>query len=231
VAVPDTNSFAHGAPVGAKAARIGRRERNKNAIRTRITDDLIRLISEGLEIRHDLISKRTGISRRTVYRYFPDRESLLESAWDCVAQLGFHHVLLPRSEEDLTEQLHEVYTGLDRIAPIATFTLSTPLGRAIRRASNKRRIQSYTAAAQNAVKHLPPQDRKLATALLQALHASPWLEMREHWGLTGEQMARATKWAIRTLLNDLHLRGSTPLDTPLHPRMKPQPRTRRKSPG
>jgi hypothetical protein len=52
----------------------------------------------------------------------------------------------------------------------------------------------------------------LAIAMLQVLHTTPWLEMRDHWGLTGQQIARATGWAIRALLADLAARGSLPLD-------------------
>lgn len=61
-------------------------------------------------------------------------------------------------------------------------------------------------------KDLPPRDRKLATAILQVLHTTPWLEMRDHWGLSGAEMARATAWAMRTLLRDLRSRKGRPLD-------------------
>jgi hypothetical protein len=47
---------------------------------------------------------------------------------------------------------------------------------------------------------------------LQVLHTTPWLEMRDHWGLDGQQVARAAGWAIRTLVADLKARGSLPLD-------------------
>jgi hypothetical protein len=44
--------------------------------------------------------------------------------------------------------------------------------------------------------------------MLQALHTTPWPEMRNHWGLSSEQIARVTGWAIRTLLADLERRGA-----------------------
>jgi len=73
-------------------------------------------------------------------------------------------------------------------------------------------VRRYTAALAGAVRELPPADRKLATAMLQVLNTTPWLEMRDHWGLDGKQIARATGWAVRTLLADLKRRGSLPLD-------------------
>jgi hypothetical protein len=77
---------------------------------------------------------------------------------------------------------------------------------------------SYTRALADAVENLPAEDRKLATAMIQVLHTTPWLEMRDHWGLDGGQIARATGWAVRTLLNDLKARGGLPLDRDLPPR-------------
>ena len=64
----------------------------------------------------------------------------------------------------------------------------------MRLAQKAERQASYTAATADAVKDLPRRDR-LATAMLQVLHTTPWLEMKDHWDLTGEQMARVTGWA------------------------------------
>ncbi len=73
-------------------------------------------------------------------------------------------------------------------------------------------MASYTKALAEAVKELPKEDRKLATAMLQVLHTTPWLEMRDQWDLDGRQIARAAAWAVRTLLKDLKTRRGLPLD-------------------
>lgn len=191
----------------------GLREQKKDATRSAIADALIGLLSEGrMDINHDLIAQKTGIARRTVYRYFPDRESLLEGATVRVRELAGPRVTLPANEADLTGQLREIYTGFDHIAPIVTLVRSTPQGRAMRLSANEPRVAAYTAAAADAVKDLPPEDQKVATAMLQVLHTTPWLEMHDHWRLSGEQIAKACEWAMRTLLRDLHERGDKPLD-------------------
>jgi AcrR family transcriptional regulator len=191
----------------------GLREQKKGEVRQRIADALISLLTEGrMDISHDLIAERTGIARRTVYRYFPDREALLAIASDRVRELAGPRVGFPKTEEELLGTLHDIYTGFDRIAPIATLVRSTPQGRAMRRSQNDQRRASYTVAVADAVKELSAEDRVLATAMLQVLHTTPWLEMRDHWGLSGEQIARTTGWAIRTLLADLRARGSASLE-------------------
>jgi AcrR family transcriptional regulator len=191
----------------------GARETQKLEMRTRIADTLIALLAEGrMDINHDLIAERTGVARRTVYRYFPDREALLAAAHERVQALAGPRVAYPTCEANLTEDLHDIYTGFDSIAPIATLVRSTPQGRVMRLSTNDERLASYSAAAADLVKDLPAQDQVLATAMLQVLHTTPWLEMRDHWKLTGEQMARATGWAMRTLIADLRARNGRPLD-------------------
>jgi AcrR family transcriptional regulator len=190
----------------------GLRERKKDEARNRITDAVIELLAEGRsDISHDTVSAATAISRRTIYRYFPDKQALLAAASTRVRDLAGTRVTFPATEQDLLDT-RSIYTGLDRIAPVATLVRSTPYGRAMRLSQKAERQASYTAVTADAVKDLPEEDRLLATAMLQVLHTTPWLEMRDHWDLSGEQIGRATSWAIRTLLADLRARGSTPLD-------------------
>jgi AcrR family transcriptional regulator len=204
-------------------ASLGRRAHKKASLRTRICDELIKLLAEGTDINHDVVATRAKVSRRTVYRYFPDRESLLEATWAHVATHAGAAVHLPRSEADLINNF-EMYAAFDRNAPIITLVASTPQGRAMRLASRKRRVRSYTAAMAQAVKDLPREDQKLATAVVQLLSALAWLEMRDQWGLNGAQIARATRWAICTLLDDLRARKGAPLDAT--PRVNAAPRAK-----
>jgi AcrR family transcriptional regulator len=190
---------------------VGQRERNKEASRTRILDAVIELMADGrADLSHDAIAQRTGISRRTIYRYFVDREALLGAASARVRELAGSRVTFPATEGDLLDT-QSIYQGLDRIASIVTLVRSTPQGRAMRLAQKKERQESYIKVTADAVKDLPEEDQLLATAMLQVLHTTPWLEMRDHWDLDGDQIARATGWAIRTLLADLRARKGAPL--------------------
>lgn len=184
----------------------------KEDARSRTIDALIALIAEGSDINHDRVAERAGIGRRTVYRYFPDRESLMQSVWERVTRLAGPSVTFPRSEDEMLSSLPAIYEGFDRIAPLATVIRSTPQGRAVRISERKRRTESYRAAAADATKDLDEEDQLLATAVLQVLHTTPWLEMRDHWDLTGTQMAKACGWAMRTLLADLRARKGRPLE-------------------
>ena len=189
------------------------REAKKDELRARLLDTFIAMMSEDESVlNHDALAERTGVGRRTVYRYFPDRSALMDAALARVRELAGPGVTYPRTPEELVETLEPIYAGFDAIAPIAIMIRSTPQGRALRLGQKSQRVSSYTDALAEAVKDLPAEDRKLATAMLQVLHTTPWLEMRDHWDLDGKQIARATGWAVRTLLNDLKARGGLPLD-------------------
>lgn len=189
------------------------RDARKQQARAQILDAFIALLTEGeADLSHDAVAACSGVARRTVYRYFPDRAALMDGALLRVRELAGPKVDYPDSPEELLDSLEPVYTGFDAIAPIATMLRTTPQGRQLRLAQNDLRVRRYTAALAGVVRELPPADRKLATAMLQVLNTTPWLEMRDHWGLDGRQIARATGWAVRTLLNDLKRRGNLPLD-------------------
>lgn len=195
-------------------APLGRREANRRETQQRIEDAIVAMLLEGdlARVTHDALASRTGIARRTIYRYFPDQQALLDNVWERVTALAGPKVRMPESEADMLDTLPAIYEGFDRIAALETLIRSTPQGRALRMARNDRRVRSYTAAMAAAVKDLPPTDARQATAMLQFLHTSAWLEMRDHWGLTGTEIARVCRWAMRTLLADLRARGGRPLD-------------------
>jgi AcrR family transcriptional regulator len=202
----------------ATAAASARTIRKQEA-RERILDAFIALLTEGAaDLSHDAVAERAELARRTVYRYFPDRPALLDGALLRVRELAGARVTYPESAEELLETLEPIYTGFDSIASLITMLRTTPQGRQLRLAQKRQRAASYTRALASAVEALPAEDRKLATAMIQVLHTTPWLEMRDHWGLDGRQIARATGWAARTLLNDLKARGALPLDQDLPPR-------------
>jgi AcrR family transcriptional regulator len=189
------------------------RQTRKDEVRARILDSFIAMMSEGdAVLNHDSLAKRSGVARRTVYRYFPDRSALMDAALVRVRELAGPNVAYPKSADDLLRTLEPIHVGFDAIAPINIMLRSTPQGRALRLSQKSQRVSSYTKALKESVKGLPVGDQKLATAVLQVLHTTPWLEMRDQWDLDGKQIARATSWAIRTLLNDLRYRRGLPLD-------------------
>ncbi len=116
-------------------------------------------------------------------------------------------------EAQLTAALGPLYAAFDRDAELVTISRCTLQGRAMRRAANARRGAAFRQATSEATQGLSEREAVMATAVIQLLHGGQaWIEMREQWGLAGEESARACAWAIRTLLKDLHRRKGRPLE-------------------
>lgn len=190
------------------------RERMKEQTRELIVEALLEALASGEfeGLAHDALAKRVGVSRQTIYRYFPDRESLMQALWARVSAAAGPDVGMPRSESDLTDMLHALHVGFDAIAPLMIVTLSTPQGRAMRNSMKEQRVEAYGRAAKGATSALPDRDARMAAAVLQLLNSGyAWLEMRQQWDLTGEEIATACRWAVKALLADLRARQGRPL--------------------
>lgn len=184
----------------------GKREANRAAVRAKIEDALLETLAAGdpAGVNHDAIAERAGVARRTVYRYYPDRQALLRAGWHRLNSAASPNVGMPQSAEGMLDGLEDLFTGFDRNAAAMTVTMASAEGRAIRNAMTAERVAAYRAALAKHTAHLDPHRRDLAVAAVQLLNSGfAWREYRDQWQLSGEDMARASRWAIETLLRDL----------------------------
>jgi AcrR family transcriptional regulator len=184
------------------------RDRQKAQTHELIVDAMIEAMAAGEldRMSHDALAKRTGVSRQTVYRHFPNREALLAALWSRTNSRVLR-TPLPTTEAELIEVLPTLFQQFDRNADLVTIAQSTPQGRALRMSVKAKRAKDFRSATREATAGLSDEEAKLATAVIQLMcggHA--WLEMRQQWDLTGEQMGVAVGWAVCTLLADLHAR-------------------------
>jgi len=85
----------------------------------------------------------------------------------------------------------------------------------LRQSVKDRRTQHFRASTAAATKGLTEEEAIMAAAVIQLMTGGQaWIEMRQQWDLTGEQMGVAVGWAVRTLLADLHARNGKPLSQP-----------------
>jgi AcrR family transcriptional regulator len=189
------------------------RERRKAETREMILDALVQAMAAGEveAMTHDALARRAGVSRQTVYRHFPDRESLMTALWERLNP-RFAAQGLPTEEGQLIAVLGPMYAAFDRDADLVTVAQSTPQGRAVRMSVKARRARAFRQATADATRGLDEREAVMAAAVIQLLcGGQAWIEMREQWGLSGEEIARACAWAISALLKDLHAREGRPL--------------------
>src|SRR4051794_23632115 len=102
------------------------RDRQKAQTRELIVDALVAALASGEldKATHDALAKRTGVSRQTVYRHFPDSNALMTALWERL-NATFAASGLPTSEKALLEGLARTFEAFDRHADLVTIAQTT----------------------------------------------------------------------------------------------------------
>src|SRR3569833_862575 len=119
----------------------GKRAAHREEVRAKIEDALLECMASGQmnRINHDALAEMTGVSRRTVYRYFPDRDALMKALWHRTIEIQGPRGGMPRDAEGVLSRPEDVFTASDRNAPAMTAATSTLDGRAVRNAAKAER--------------------------------------------------------------------------------------------
>jgi AcrR family transcriptional regulator len=183
---------------------------NQNDTRARIGQALLDLMAEGERLNHDNVAAHAGVSRRTVYRHFPDQVALRQEVWTLLSSQG----KMPTDLRDwLTNGIPRLYRQFDERASEMTVAMASAEGRAMRNSVTPERVAAYRALYSEATAALAEPDRTHAVAALQFIASGfAWREMRDQWDMDGGAIATTVLWAIRTLLADLEKRDGRPLD-------------------
>ena len=173
-----------------------------------ILDAVLTLVAEaGIDgLTMEAVAERVGVSLRTVYRYFPDRASLLTAA------LARHDQSVPFESPTRPDQIGarygEVFPRFDDMPAIVQAVLAARVVGSIRWDARSQRIREIEEALAPACDRLPRREAEQATAVIVYLaNALAWLSLRDESGLDGQQSGAAITWAIDTLVADLHRRN------------------------
>jgi AcrR family transcriptional regulator len=146
-------------------------------------------------------AQRAGVATRTIYRYFPNREVLLDAVGEWVdQQLGdLPYPTTPMEVADLAEQ---AFPKFEQQAVLVQALLLSELGKSVRSRLRSKRRQSVEDALSPITDDL--DSAKAVRAVIGHLvTAETWKHLRDEFGVSGETAAKAVAWAIRTLITDL----------------------------
>jgi AcrR family transcriptional regulator len=178
------------------------RARQKSATRDLILEAVGRCLSDrALEaLSFADVAQEAGVGLRTVYRYFPTKEALLDAAWTWLhAAIGID--AFPDTAEELIALPARVFPLFDAREGIIRGMLASPQGREVRLAVNSARQAAIRQAVRDGAGDLPePAFTRLCAAVQLLYSATGWVTMRDYWGLSGEEAGRAAGDAIRTLI-------------------------------
>ena len=191
------------------------RERRRQETAELILGAVLNLMAEaGIDgLTMEAVAERVGVSLRTIYRYFPDRASLLTAA------LARHNEAVPFASPTSPEQIGaaygEVFPRFDDAPAIVQAVLAARVAGSVRWDARSQRIREIEEALAPACDRLPRQEAERATAVIVYLaNALAWLSLRDESGLDGQQSGAAITWAIDTLVADVHRRNRRSASTP-----------------
>jgi len=149
------------------------------------------------------LAREAGVSRRTLYRYFPTRSDLLAAASDHVRGR-----VLDIDPAIATGGIAASFrAGVTRSAArpqLARALLATESGRAVRGGFRKARVDAIRADVRTLAPHLSKREVERAAAVLAYLCSlNAWVSLQDESGLTPDRAEEAVLWAIELIQQNL----------------------------
>lgn len=148
------------------------------------------------------VAARAQISVATAYRYFPDRDSLLEgvATWINGKVTGGN---APANVDGLAAWTRLIYEQFEANDRFMRAQLNTPAGRAIRMKRQKRRNEAVLGTVKTSFPRASRDAHRRLAAVLRALvNLHTWVSLNDDWGMSGKEAGELVAWAITTLVEE-----------------------------
>jgi AcrR family transcriptional regulator len=185
------------------------RERQTALARRAIFEALVRHLEAGDadEVAMEDLARDAGVSRRTLYRYFPTRADLISAASDWIRS-DVLELPIEIGDEGITGSFRAAAARLEARPRLARALLRTGTGRALRRGYRSARVEAIRRALRREVPGLSGRALDDAAAVLSYLcSSSAWITLQDEAGLDAGRAQKAVEWAIETLLARLREGG------------------------
>jgi AcrR family transcriptional regulator len=186
------------------------RTRQAALARQSILETLVRHLEAGDadDVSMDDLATEAGVSRRTLYRYFPARQDLLAASGDWIRDnlLGLPVEI---GDEGLAESFRRASAQLESRPHLARALLRTETGRAVRSGYRKARVDAIRRALKREVPGLARRELDRAAGVFAYLCSSgAWTTIQDESELAPSDAQAAVTWAIETLLESLRERAA-----------------------
>ena len=190
-------------------ASVSLRDQHAAVTRERILGAVADLLErdDAEELTMPGVAEASGVSLRTVYRYYPAREDLLEAAGRWIGDELLRHPY-PKDLDEVADLYEEGCRDFDERPGLVRALALSQLGRSVRGYRRRERLDSIGRALRSELDGLTDEELRRAEAVLAYLHNMlAYTTLREESGLSGEEIGEAIGWAIRTLTEDLRRRN------------------------
>ena len=179
------------------------RESQAAATHDRILAGLVRTMAAGVsQLSVPAVAREAGVSVATVYRHFPNKESLLTELPAYFArQSGMaQRWELPMSWQEYEALVQHIFAAYERFDDVGRAAMISQLGRQARRAQLPARIEFSRAALANVAPGLGEEALDRVTRLSMMLVSSSAFQTDESLGMTTQEATEHALWAIKTAI-------------------------------
>ncbi len=184
------------------------RAKSADASRKKILSAFIDLLvqNNGGDVEISRISAKSGVSQRTVFRFFKDKTSLHEAASEAIA------AYLVRAQEDSKDKsvaqfTRDLFQSFDEVSKLTTAYVLSSFGQQARTIMRKKLNQILLERLKrDYAVQVNRENRDRLNFVVSLISARIWYEMRTDHALTGPQSGELVSWAIETLIRDLKLK-------------------------
>jgi AcrR family transcriptional regulator len=187
---------------------VSLRDEQAAVVRRRVLQAVAQLLERdgAEELTVPQVAEASGVSLRTIYRYFPTREALLDAAGRWIGgellQQGY-----PTSLDDVADSFERACAEFDERPGLVRAMALSQVGREARSSRRRERLDAIRHLLEQEVGALTERELRHAEAVLAYLHNMlAYTTLREEQRLSGAEIGEALGWAIRTLVADLRRR-------------------------
>jgi AcrR family transcriptional regulator len=184
------------------------RQRQSELTRELILRTVAELLEQGeaSELAVPEVARRSGVSLRTIYRYFPTREELIAAAGEWIG-VNVLAAAIPPTLAEIPEVYAEnaaLWDEHPRLVEAMALSRGANSLRSIRR---QERLEKLREALREVTDGLPAAEARRAFGIFAYLdNMLAWVTMRDEAGLDGKEVGAAVAWAMQVLIDDLRRR-------------------------
>lgn len=181
------------------------RAQRVKADRQLIVQTMVQILVEkkGTEATFEEIAERTGISERTIYRFFKNKTELhretnlyltdyLKAGMDQIGSM------------DMASFAKHTFELFDRNEPLVLAYIYSSFGQEARKLFREKLNQAIIAKVrQEKPLELTPENLKKIAVIVSLVNAKIWHDIKVDFGFSGTQMGDSMAWAIRSLIDAL----------------------------
>lgn len=174
------------------------------------------LETDGLEgLSMPAIAKASGVSLRTLYRYFPTRDALLAEAGEQIKErMGLSDAV--SSADEIPSSFWANSARAARHPQLARALVASSSGRSARKATRSNRVAAIEGAMRELGDCLPESRAVEAAGVIAYLCSSnSWVTISEECGVSVLTARRSVVWALETLLARLREEAGAVTDSGL----------------